>query len=136
MFLYDLTDRQKEAFLIVGIQFIHIDGVVTIDEKKLFELMRREASVEIPPGAREFNRLELIEAFDTDESKIILLLELLHLGYIDGEFSPPEHEFLLEFADKLGFTEDQLTTYAHWVLGNIAWQQQAVKFWENGSQDQ
>ncbi len=133
MFLFDLTDSQKEAFLIVGIQFIHCDGKVTIEEKKLFEIMRREVSVEIPPGAREFNRMELIETFDTAESRIILLLELLHLGYIDGEFSQPEHDFLLEFSDKLGFTEDQLTTYAHWVLGNIAWQREAVKFWQNGS---
>ncbi len=133
MFISDLSDSQKEAFLIVGIQFIHCDGEVTIDEKKLFELMRREASVEIPPRAEEFNKLELIEAFDTDQSRIILLLELLHLGYIDGEFSKPEHDFLLEFADKLGFTEDQLTTYAHWVLGNIAWHQEAAKFWANGS---
>ena len=129
MFLFDLSDTQKEAFLIVGIQFIHADGKVTIEEKKLFELMRREISVEIPPDAREFNRLDLIEAFDTTESKIVLLLELLHLGYIDGEFSQPEHDFLIEFADRLGFTEDQLTTYAHWVLGNIAWQQEASKFW-------
>ncbi len=133
MFICDLTDSQKKAFLIVGIQFIHIDGEVTIDEKKLFELMRREASVEIPPDAKNLDRLELIEAFDTDQSKIILLLELLHLGYIDGEFSQPEHDFLLEFSEKLGFSEDQLTTYAHWVLGNIAWHQEAAKFWAIGS---
>lgn len=131
MFLDDLTDSQKKAFLIVGVQFIQIDGVVTNEEKALFDLMCREAAVDIPTGAQEIDKLEAIEPFDTPKSKIILLIELLKLGYIDGEFSQPEHDFLMELVNKLGFTQDQLTTYAHWVLGDLGWRQEAVKFWKD-----
>ncbi len=130
MFLIDLNEGQQKAFLIIGIQFMHCDGKVTIEEQQLMELMRRETDMELPADAREMNMLDLLDVFDTTAAKVILLLELLHMGYVDGEFSEPENDFLLEIVDNLGFTEHKLTTYAHWVLGNIAWQQEATKFWK------
>ncbi len=116
MFLHDLTERQKRTFLILAKQFVLADSKVTSTEEKHLESMQRDVCAEIPSDAESYDKKELMASFDTSQSQISIMLELITLGYIDGEFSEEENQFIHELANTFGISEGKLEKYANWAL--------------------
>ncbi len=116
MFLHDLTERQKRIFLILAKQFVLADSKFSPAEKRHLESMQREVCVEVPSDAESYDKKELLASFDTSKSQVSIILELITLGYIDGEFSEEENQFIHELASAFGMSEDELDKYADWAL--------------------
>ncbi|MEE9466026.1 MAG: hypothetical protein V3W14_10690 [Candidatus Neomarinimicrobiota bacterium] len=116
MFLHDLTAHQKKTFLILAKQFVLADSKVSPKEERHFESMRSEICAEVPSDAESYDKKELLASFDTPKSQISILLELITLGYIDGEFSEEENQFIQDLARAFRMSEDELDKYANWAL--------------------
>ena len=85
MFLHDLTEHQKRMFIVLAKQFILADLKSSPAEERRLESMQREVSAEVPSGAESYDKKELLASFDTSKSQISIILELITLGYADGE---------------------------------------------------
>jgi len=116
MFLHDLTAHQKKTFLILAKQFILADSKISTAEERHLESMQSEVGAEAPSDADSYNKKELLASFATPKSRISITLELITLGYIDGEFSEEENQFVQELAGAFGISEDELDKYANWAL--------------------
>ncbi len=116
MFLHDLTEHQKRTFLILAKQFVLADSKLSSAEERHLESMQREVCAEVPSDAKSYDKKELLVSFDTSKSQISIILELITLGYIDGEFTEEENQFIHELASAFGISEDELGKYADWAL--------------------
>ena len=116
MFLHSLTDPQKRLFLILAKQFVLADSKITSAEKKHLESLQSEVRAKVPGDAESYDNKELLASFDTVKSQISVILELITLGYADGEFSEEENQFIHELATVFGISEEELDKYAHWAI--------------------
>lgn len=116
MFLHGLTDPQKRLFLILAKQFVLADSEVTSAEERHLKSLQSEVCTEAPGDAESYDKKELLASFDTAKSQISVILELITLGYTDGEFSEEENQFIHELATVFGISDDELDKYAHWAL--------------------
>lgn len=129
MFIYDLTEKQKSAFLILAKQLSLSDSKLTSEEERELESMERETGLQIPADAENIDKTTLLGAFDSSKSKISTILELILLGYADGEYSEEENHYIQKIASAFGMTEDELDRYTHWALQQYEVMQEARKFW-------
>ena len=72
---------------------------------------------------------ELASAFQTRQSKVSALLELIGLGYADGEYRPIESALVGEISRALGFADDEVAGMESWVVRQTALLQEAAGFW-------
>ena len=116
MFLHGLTEPQKRLFLILAKQFVLADSKLTSAEERHLESLQSEVRAEVPGDAESYDKKELLASFDTAKSQISIILELITLGYTDGEFSEEENQFIHELATVFGISEEELDKYAHWAI--------------------
>ncbi len=129
MFIDYLTEKQRSAFLILAKQLSLSDSELAPEEERLLKLMEREAGMQIPDAAESYDITTLLPAFDSSKSKIATILELMLLGYIDGEYSAEENHFIHDLADVFGMAEDELDQYAHWALKQYEVLHEGREFW-------
>ena len=129
MFIYDLTEKQKSTFLILAKQLSLSDSKLTPEEERELELMERETGMQIPAAAESFDKSTLLGVFDSSKSKIATILELILLGFADGEFSEEENQYIHELASAFRITDDDLNRYARWALKQHEVLQEGKEFW-------
>jgi hypothetical protein len=123
MFLHDLHEDQKRAFLRLARDFMRVDGMKP-EEKALMATFEREMNMTTSEAA-EGELAEIARVFQDRKSKVSVLLELIALGHIDNDFSAAEHEFLAQFVDQFGFDASEFDVLENWVLRQLALMQQA-----------
>ena len=115
MFLAELQTEEKEAFLELASLMALIDGNLSIYESSIIEKYQKELGLEdykIKGLALE----EILERFDSERSKNIVLTEILRLVYSDGIFQDQEIESVRLIKNYFGFDQDEYGTYKDWIL--------------------
>lgn len=125
MFLENLEAREKRAFLALAHKVVHADGVLAEREAEILATL----SSAIREPALEGTVEELAAAFQSRRSKVFALLELMGIGYVDGEYHVAEIESVAEIATALGFSGDELVGMENWVVRQIALIEEAADFW-------
>lgn len=114
MFLHMLDDAQQRAFLALAYKMVIADGRVRPEESKALKSLRAEAEIAgtLPVDA-VLGDADL-SAFADPEARLRVLLNLIALGYADGEFHPRESHLFHEVASAFGIDDDTLQRFADW----------------------
>ena len=125
MFLENLEPREKRAFLALAQKVVHADGVLAEREARILAALSDAIGAPALDGTVE----ELAAAFQSRRSKVSALLELMGIGYVDGEYHVAEIESVAEIARALGFADDELVGLENWVVRQVALIEEAAGFW-------
>ena len=104
MFVQYLSERQQGVLLHYAHEIMRADSLVDARELTLLDVLRAQAR----PGVEEEDVPieKLPELFDDRLSRIVLLLELVGMGYADEKFSPRESELISKLSEAFAIDED------------------------------
>jgi tellurite resistance protein len=108
MFLNTLNAEEKSMFLDMAIHVSQINGLIEESEHNILEQYCKEMNIR-PSENTELHSVNEIKVFfsnSSDISKRVVALELLGIGYIDGNFDEAENNVVKDFAIGIGLTED------------------------------
>ena len=129
MFLNNLSETEKKAFLTLAKEFILVDGKLSPEEEDLVKIMKAEMGIDAGFPAGEKSRIELFSLFSSKKSRISALIEMEGLGYANMEYHIQEKEFIKEMADSFGISTDELDTIDEWVVRQVALLYEAHELW-------
>ena len=115
MFLHELNDDQREAFMCLAARLASADAHLEDDELEMLSLMRHE--MDIPPTWRPSTAStpELLARFTDHRRQTIVLLELLRLARVDQAVADRERTFFFEAATAFRFSKKQIQDLLQWV---------------------
>lgn len=125
MFVENLVGPEKSAFLGLARKVVQADGVLSPREAQLLSSFAAATGAEIADGTVQ----ELAAEFQTRQSKVSALLELIGLGYADGEYRLIERTSIDEISRALGFDDNEVAAMESWVIRQTALLQEAAAFW-------
>ncbi len=102
MFLHDLSPEQRRAFLVLARQVIDADRRLSIHEVERLDRLYVEAGIpaemaDAPGAVGDLNLL-----FPSDRARVVVVLDLLLVGYADGTLDPREAQAVRDIAARLG----------------------------------
>jgi len=106
MFLNLLNDDEKRAFAALAKEMIESDGIVVGREAATLGALKGEMG--ITGDSSDTGVAELAAVFTDRRSKIVVLLELIALGYSDTSFSGTERSLASEVAKEVGIGAEDL----------------------------
>lgn len=146
MFLEELNEPQKRAFLVLAQRITQSDGEDSTDEQEALEELCREMDIAFDVDMKAILADINVSHFDTHRTRVIAGLELMRMVYADDfvheaevaevmaicramNFPDPWVATMREWAKRLSWTEDdaedtqraqyksELITYAQHIMG-------------------
>ncbi|MEO0559989.1 MAG: TerB family tellurite resistance protein [Bacteroidota bacterium] len=102
MFLHELSHAQREAFLILARQVIDADHRLAIQEVERLDRLYSEAGFEPETAEAAVAIDDLQSVFMSERSRVVVILDLLLVGYADGTLHPAEAEAIRQIGARLG----------------------------------
>ena len=108
MFLNQLSEREKKAFLELTVHVSNSNGVFEKEEKAMIQEYCKEMEI------KEFNMDNIVPLEEiigeikksSLHIKKIILLEILGLVYADGTYDADEKSFVLNFVKEIGLSDE------------------------------
>ena len=123
--LSSLSERQRDALLGLAHNVIVSDGLLDPNEEDMLDEFKREMALK-PDVVADYLELEGIDAvFDSERSRTVAILNLLHLSYADGAFEIEEECLLKELARNFGMDDDDFRRLDDWVRRLVALENEA-----------
>lgn len=114
MFLAELQQEEKQAFLELAARVATIDGNVSIYENSILNKYKKEMGLEnYKLEGRSME--EILKVFKTKRSQNIVLAELFQLIYSDGVFHDQESESIRLIKEHFGFNPDEYGSFKDWI---------------------
>ncbi len=110
MFLGQLSEKEKNAFISLSIHASNSNGIFADEEKVMIQEYCKEMGIPFFDADNAISMDEVVAVFMESELRIkkIVLLETLGLLYSDGEFDDSEKGFINEYAKKIGLTDEDI----------------------------
>ncbi len=107
MFLNQLSQKEKEAFLSLSVHAANANGIFAAEEKILIQDYCKEMDIPSFDESSAMNMDQALEVFEESSIHIkrIVLLELLGLIFSDGEYDITEKQFVFQAAEKLNISK-------------------------------
>ncbi|GAB5536125.1 MAG: hypothetical protein Rubg2KO_23740 [Rubricoccaceae bacterium] len=102
MFLHELSHAQREAFLILARQVIDADHKLAIQEVERLDRLYTEAGIEPEMAEAAVAIDDLQSVFLSERSRVVVILDLLLVGYADGTLHPSEADAIRQIGARLG----------------------------------
>ena len=130
MWLSSLSIDQRHALLRLAHNVIVSDGLLDPNEEDmLFELKREMALSDV--GEVEYLELDGIQnVFQDRRSRIIVVINLLKLSYVDGAFEIEEECLLKEIARTFDITDQDFLLLDNWVRRLTALEDEVTALFE------
>ena len=130
MWLSSLSNDQRHALLRLAHNVIVSDGLLDPNEEDmLFELKREMALSDV--GELEYLELDGIQnVFQDRRSRIIVVVNLLKLSYVDGAFEIEEECLLKEIARTFDITDQDFLLLDNWVRRLTALEDEVTALFE------
>jgi hypothetical protein len=127
MFLSMLNEAQKKAFLALAARYVAEDGLVERNEMGWMDGLKREMGMDQRTRAGDEAPEGMFPLFDSRSSQVIAMLEIIRLGYVDGEHSPAESAFVTRMAQAFGLPPELLHQVDGWAARHAALTREAVE---------
>lgn len=125
MWLGQLSDRQRLALLDLAHNVVVSDGLLAPGEEGMLAEFKAEMGL-APSHETGYLPLDGVEAIFPDRrSRVVALINLLHLSYADGAFEVEEECLLKEVSRLFDFSEDEFLLFDNWVRRLLALQAEA-----------
>lgn len=107
MFLGQLSEKEKNAFISLSVHASNSNGVFVEEEKLMIQEYCKEMGIPFFDTENTIPMDEVVAVFKESELSIkkIVLLETLGLLYSDGVFDYSEKRFINEYAKEIGLTD-------------------------------
>ena len=130
MWLSSLSNDQRHALIRLAHNVIVSDGLLDPNEEDmLFELKREMALSDV--GEVEYLELDGIQnVFQDRRSRIIVVINLLKLSYVDGAFEIEEECLLKEIARTFDITDQDFLLLDNWVRRLTALEDEVTALFE------
>ena len=130
MWLSSLSNDQRHTLLRLAHNVIVSDGLLDPNEEDmLFELKREMALSDV--GEVEYLELDGIQnVFQDRRSRIIVVINLLKLSYVDGAFEIEEECLLKEIARTFDITDQDFLLLDNWVRRLTALEDEVTALFE------
>ncbi len=123
MFLNLLTNPEKIAFLALARQVIMSDNVISQHEIIRYKALKCEAEIketvklDIETEIRQLPASieDVCKTFTSTQARIGTLIELIGIGFVDGEFLPEERQDIYKIAEHLQITTQEVDGYIKWA---------------------
>ena len=102
MFLHELSPEQRRAFLVLARQIIDADKRLAIQEVERLDRLYVEAGVPAETADAPHSVGDLNLLFPSDRARVVVVLDLLLVGYADGRLDPREAQAVRDVAARLG----------------------------------
>ena len=125
MWLSSLEPEQRKALLGLAHNVVVSDGLLDPNEEGMLDELKREMELN-PALESEYLELDGIEkTFDSRKSRLIAILNLLRLSYVDGAFEIEEECLLREISDAFDVSNDEFMLLDNWVRRLLALETEA-----------
>ncbi len=126
MWLSGLTEQQRVALLGLAHDVVVSDGILDPNEELMLDEFKREMMLN-PDTQSEYLDLNGIEAiFDSNRSRVIAILNLLRISYVDGAFEVEEECLLKEVSRIFALSPERFMLLENWVKRLISLEEEAV----------
>ncbi len=127
MWLSVLSDDQRHALLRLAHNVVVSDGLLDPNEEGMLDEFRREMDLS-DPDELEYLELDGIdEVFDSRQTRIVALLNLLKLSYADGAFEIEEECLLKEISQSFEVADAEFQLLDNWIKRLIALEGEALE---------
>lgn len=125
MWLSNLSKDQHQALIRLAHNVIVSDGLLDPNEEGMFDLMKKEMGIENSEEV-EYLSLDGIEAIFPDrKTRIIVLINLIRIGYVDGAFEIEEECLLRDLANSFDIGLDEFELLDNWVKRLVGLEKEA-----------
>ena len=125
MWLSNLSKDQHQALIRLAHNVIVSDGLLDPNEEGMFDLMKKEMGIENSQEV-EYLSLDGIETtFPDRKTRIIALINLIRVGYVDGAFEIEEECLLRDLANSFDIELDEFELLDNWVKRLVALEKEA-----------
>lgn len=110
MFLNELNNEEKKAFLSLSVHAANANGVFEDEERAMMEEYCKEMGVSFF-DIKDTQPLDIImDIFQKSGKRVkkIVLLEMLGLLYADGTYDDDEKKLVVEYGMKVGVTKEEI----------------------------
>jgi tellurite resistance protein len=128
MFLYELDNHQKEAFICLAHDVVVSDGELSPGEQLMMDELKREIGLSSGFEPHYMPIDGIGEIFNTRSARVATIIALIRLGYADGAFEIEEQFLLKEICKTFEVTESDFTIIENWVRRLIALEKEARAF--------
>jgi len=128
MFLHELNNEQKEAFICLAHNIVVSDGELSPGEQLMMEALRREIGLHDDYQPHYIPVEGISEIFDTRTSRVSTVIALVRLSYADGAFEIEEQFLIEEVCSAFKFSEKEFNLIDNWVRRLISLQKEATSF--------
>ena len=116
MYLFHFDQKQKETFLSLALALIESNGIIDKEEITQIHLMKNEMQIKSDYEIKRLDNLDsIVDVFHSSKSKMICLMELIGLSYIDGAFCQKEKDFIEIICNKLSIPLEKIEIADEWV---------------------
>ncbi|MEQ8220914.1 MAG: TerB family tellurite resistance protein [Candidatus Eremiobacterota bacterium] len=116
MFLQQLNEREKKHFLYLAQKLIKIDNKIKVVEVSLLKKLTEEMGLSMHDAVKVEDINKAWQIFTARESRIILLVELISIGYVDDDFCASENELIKEICSAFSISDTKLQLIEQWVI--------------------
>ena len=125
MWLSNLSKDQHQALIRLAHNVIVSDGLLDPNEEGMFDLMKKEMGIENSEEV-EYLSLDGIETtFPDRKSRVIVLINLIRIGYVDGAFEIEEECLLRDLANSFDIELDEFELLDNWVKRLVGLEKEA-----------
>jgi hypothetical protein len=125
MWLSNLSKDQHQALIRLAHNVIVSDGLLDPNEEGMFDLMKKEMGIENSEEV-EYLSLDGIETtFPDRKTRIIVLINLIRIGYVDGAFEIEEECLLRDLANSFDIELDEFELLDNWVKRLVGLEKEA-----------
>ena len=125
MWLSNLNKDQHQALIRLAHNVIVSDGLLDPNEEGMFDLLKKEMGIENSQEV-EYLSLDGIEKIFPDrKARIIVLINLIRIGYVDGAFEIEEECLLRDLANSFDIELDEFELLDNWVKRLVGLEKEA-----------
>ena len=125
MWLSNLSKDQHQALIRLAHNVIVSDGLLDPNEEGMFDLMKKQMGIENSEEV-EYLSLDGIETtFPDRKTRIIVLINLIRIGYVDGAFEIEEECLLRDLANSFDIELDEFELLDNWVKRLVGLEKEA-----------
>lgn len=113
MYLNRLTNGEKVAFYSLAYAVATAHEGISLEEKALLEASLHEMKIDQPQQILPV--ADAVGRFESDETRRIVLLELMLIAMVDDDFDDAEQAVMSEVMSGFNFSENHIERAAAWA---------------------
>ncbi len=135
MYIEHLNQDERMAFMKLARLVLYADGIIAREEVEFFEHLKRVTGVNETLVQHDDDPVELAGVFQSRMSRVAAMLQLMAMGYIDGDYHDTEQELCTKLGVAMGFDETELAAFESWVVRQTMLLQEAQSFWFDSEEE-